>query len=819
MKKQLLLTGGHTAYRAENGAVELYAVRLADGNPHGQLHHFKTVDSGDAFKDYAPVVTQTGIWGCVAKCGGDAVPLPVGSMGDTDEFIQFTAVLEEEIEKTALLFHRRVDYAKRVLSTASDRLVKMKTKASKLSWEDFDDDNEYIKVCKVLCNYLKVEPKIPSHNAAENSENPSEEILYLSGVRYKKAALPDNWWKHNNGAMLATLDDGTPLALMPRTLYGYRAYDPKQNTCFNVDASFAARIKPEVTAVFRTLPSKQVRLSDIAGFILGENIGREIAVIVLCGLLAGTIKILPIFATAQIFDVIIPENLRGVLVEVIGVLIAFGLANIGFFITVNLGVARINTKAWLSIQAALWDRLLGLHISFFNKFTTGELFQKIKGIERIKSLISTENSQTVFSNLFFFINIIVMFYFSAKITLYVLPMFLVLTLVYCFACKKKYKLFKLYTDLENKSMSFNHQWVSGIHRIKTSCAEERVFNIWSVYETEKHDIKTRIKSIDNALGAFQMFFDLASLAVLYILVSQIHNVAMGMFVAYISTFILLSQSIKKLLKAFSVLPEIISIGLNIQPILDAIPEYSAVKAVPADMDGTLEVNHAVFRYEENGRIILNDISFRVEENESVGIIGLSGTGKSTLLKLLMGFYDLTSGKIYYGGYDIESIDLRYLRKQMGVVLQDGNLAVGDIYSNITGHDESVGYADVWDAVRNVGLEEMLTSLPDGLHTRLEHCPLSGEEKQRLLIARAIVKKHKFIFLDEAVSSLDSISQERILKNLKDIPATKIIIAQRMEAVKYCDKIIVVEHGGITQYDSYNEIYGSNDIPFSLAGPV
>jgi ABC-type bacteriocin/lantibiotic exporter with double-glycine peptidase domain len=223
------------------------------------------------------------------------------------------------------------------------------------------------------------------------------------------------------------------------------------------------------------------------------------------------------------------------------------------------------------------------------------------------------------------------------------------------------------------------------------------------------------------------------------------------------------------------------------------------------MSGALEVNHATFRYGDYGRTILNDVSFRVEEGESIGIVGLSGGGKSTLLKLLMGFYDLTSGKIYYGGYNLETIDLRYLRKQMGVVLQDGKLSVGDIYGNVADNDPRVGLAVVMDAIRKAGLEEMVKALPGGLHTRIENCPLSDGERQKLLIARAIVKKNKFIFLDEATSSLDNISQGMVLKNLESVPSTKIIIAQRLATVQYCNKIIVLEHGKITMQGTYDKV--------------
>ncbi|MDR1376094.1 MAG: ABC transporter ATP-binding protein/permease, partial [Synergistaceae bacterium] len=761
MRKQFVLTGENTAYRAEKGPVELYAARLVDGNPRGRLYHFKTIEKGDRFIDYPPIKTSTATWACMVKCVGPAEFAPVpedGRVSETNEFALFTGMLEKNAENDALLLQKRLAYSERVLSLAAHRLVDVNSHLSSQPLDKFDCENEDIKVCKVLCDYLKVEPRLPFKDTARNAGNPAKEILYLSGIRYKDVLLPENWWKHNNGAMLAHLKDGTPVTLMPRRISGYLVYDPKQNATFKVDEALASKLELKATAVFRTFPTKKMGLKDIVSFILGEHIYKEIAVILLCSFLANVIQVIPAIVSEQIFDVIVPENLQAMLLEVIMILIAFEIANIGFSIVVNLGVSRINTKIGLAMQTALWDRLLSLRIPFFDKFTTGELLQKIKGIDEAKNMISMKTMRIILANLFSFINIIMLFKFNSQVSPYVLLMFLGLFLVYFFAGMDKYKLFKRHTDLENKSMSFSHQCVRGIHRIKVSCAEERIFNIWSVYEADKRAVKSRIKMIDAALSSFQLFFDFASTAAVYFLIAQTRDVAMGMFIAYISTFLLFQKSMRTLLGALNILPEFISVCVNVKPILDAEPEYNALKAIPKDMRGTLEVNHAVFRYGDYGRTILNGISFRVEEGESVGVVGLSGGGKSTLLKLLMGFYDLTAGKIYYGGYDLETIDLRYLRKHMGVALQNSGLLVGDIYGNISENDTGVEHAAVVDAIATVGLTDMVDALPNGLRTRLEHCDLSDGEKQRLMIARAIAKKNKFLFLDEATSSLDNISQ-------------------------------------------------------------
>ena len=821
MKQQFVLTGEPGAYRVVDGTARLFAVTIIDGKPVGRLHYFKTVKEQESFTDFCAIDTKGHTWACFVRYTGPSgcVPIDVGEANsDTcEEFGQFIKALEVALAGESDRLESRKRYSHQVMDQAVTQLKDVNQGLEKWSWKEFDNSNEQIEVCKVLCNYLKVEAHVPTKDVAEKFSNLSEEILYLSGIRYKEFSLAENWWKHSNGAMMGQLKDGTPIALLPRKTRGYRAYDPKKNTTFPVDKEYAENIKPTATAVFRTFPAKSIGYKDVIAFMLGENIYKEIGIIILCSFLANIIQVIPSIVSTQIFDVIVPENLPGMLVEVILLLIAFELANIGFYIITNLGISRINTKVGLSIQAALWDRLLSLRTPFFGKYTAGEILQKIKGVDEARKMISMDTLQVVFSNLFFFVYIITLFNFNAAITPYVLAMFVGQIIVYAVAGKVKYSLYKSHMELENKSMSFNHQCMLGMHRVKVSCAEERIYSIWSGFEAGKYRAKSRIKMIDNGLGAFQLFFDFASTAVVYFLISRNHDVAMGVFVAYVSTFLICQKSMRKLLKVSGILPELLSIFKNVKPILKEESEYSTFKTIPSNMTGTLEVNHATFRYEKYSPDIIKDVSFRVEEGETLGIVGLSGGGKTTLLKILMGFYELTSGKIYYGGYDLETIDLRYLRKQMGVVLQNGRLIVGDIYSNVADNDPAVEPKAVMDALRMVGLDTMVAELPDGVYTKLEHHPLSDGERQRLLIARAIAKKNKFLFLDEATSNLDNISQNKILHSLRKIPATKLIIAQRLETVKFCDKIIVIQKGKIVEQGTYDQVANGSGFFHQLVG--
>jgi len=664
--------------------------------------------------------------------------------------------------------------------------------------------DEFIDCYKFLCKYLDIEVNLPPMNIIKNLGDPEVEILYLSGLRQKEVFLSENWWKHNGSVMLGKLKDGTPIVLIPHIVWGYSLYNPKNGTTKKVNAHSAAEIENSAAEIYCTFPSKSIKFKDIIKLIHRENLYRDIFIVLLCCFAASIIQVLPAIMSEEIFDTIIPENMRIMLIEIVIILIVFELVNIGFNILKNLGISRIGTRVGLSVHAALCDRLLYLKMPFFNRYTTGEVLEKIKGIEKIKKMLFEKNLEIIITNLFVFVQIAVLFNYCAEITPWVLLMFAGLIAVHIFACLKKYKISQKLTAAENKAATFVHQSINGMHRVMVSCAEERIYNIWNSYEADKRKYKSKIKKIDNALNSLNKTFKIFSTAIVYLLIINVADISMGAFIAYIATFFILQYSVTEILKVLKTFPELTAVYNNIKPILKSPAEYRTLKSVPANICGSIELNHVAFRYDEFGRTILEDISFMVKEGECVGILGSSGSGKSTLLKLLLGFFDPTAGKIYYGGHDLETIDLRYLRKNLSVVMQNGCLTVGDIYGNIAG-EENISVVEVLEIIKKVGLEETIAVLPKGIYTKLEECQLSPGEMQKLLVARAIAKKSKIIFLDEATSSLDNESQNKIVESIKNISATRIIIAQRLETVKVCDRIIVIENGRVVNEGSYEEI--------------
>jgi ATP-binding cassette subfamily C protein len=242
-----------------------------------------------------------------------------------------------------------------------------------------------------------------------------------------------------------------------------------------------------------------------------------------------------------------------------------------------------------------------------------------------------------------------------------------------------------------------------------------------------------------------------------------------------------------------------------KPILSQRAE-SQGSGLRVDLAGRIELNHVSFRYDPKGPLILDDVSFQIEPDEFVALVGPSGSGKSTLLRLLLGFEQCSEGGVYYDGNALSGLDVRGVRKQIGVVMQNSRVMGGDIFSNIVGAT-GLTQEDAWGAARNAALDKDIEGMPMGMHTVIAQGggTLSGGQKQRLLIARALAADPRIVFFDEATSALDNVTQATVSESLESLRVTRVVIAHRLSTIRHADRIIVLEKGKIVQMGRFDEL--------------
>jgi ABC-type bacteriocin/lantibiotic exporter with double-glycine peptidase domain len=213
-----------------------------------------------------------------------------------------------------------------------------------------------------------------------------------------------------------------------------------------------------------------------------------------------------------------------------------------------------------------------------------------------------------------------------------------------------------------------------------------------------------------------------------------------------------------------------------------------------------------FRYIEKTPLVLNDVSLHIRPGEFVALVGPSGSGKSTLFRMLLGFETPESGAVFYDGQNLAGLDIRSVRRQLGVVLQNSQLITGDIFTNIAGQSR-LTQEEAWEAAEMAGLADDIRQMPMAMHTVISagSSTLSGGQRQRLLIARAIAMKPHILLFDEATSALDNATQETVSSNLERLDATRVVIAHRLSTIVGADRIIVLDKGRIVQEGAYDDL--------------
>ncbi|MBV8168180.1 MAG: ATP-binding cassette domain-containing protein, partial [Alphaproteobacteria bacterium] len=299
---------------------------------------------------------------------------------------------------------------------------------------------------------------------------------------------------------------------------------------------------------------------------------------------------------------------------------------------------------------------------------------------------------------------------------------------------------------------------------------------------------------------------LGTLGVLSIAGSSAQLIDVASFAAFNGAFATFTAAILNLAMVMNSAIAAAPLLARVRPVFEAPLEVEARRVDPGLLGGHIAVRNVWFRYSPDGPWTLRDIDFEVRPGSSLAIVGVSGSGKSALLRLLLGFETPERGGVYYDDRDLETLDLRALRRQIGTVLETAVLMPGTIFENIAG-GARVTREQVIEAARLAGLDGDIAAMPKGLDTMVTEGggQLSGGQRQRVMIARALVNRPRLLFFDEATSALDNRTQAIVSDSLSRMNATRLVIAHRLSTIRAADHIIVLEGGRIAEAGSYDEL--------------
>ena len=671
--------------------------------------------------------------------------------------------------------------------------------------------NDLFAACSLVGESLGMEivsPKTAVLQAHEGYEL-LEKIAQASRFNFREVMLRQDWWRRDNGPLLAFTEvEQRPVALIPKSARRYELIDPNSKTKTAVDQKIAAQLSPVAYSFYIPFPDEVLngwKLAKLGLFNSKVDIYRVLAI----GVVLGILRLAPPIATGLIFNTYVPEaNVNGLIQAGLVLLVIAVVAGL-FQIAQGTALLRIQSKMDVTLQAALWDRLLGLPIPFFREYSAGDLGGRVMGISTIRRILSGYVINTLLTFIFTSFNLLLLFYYSPQLAMVAIGLIFFALLVTVVISVVYMRIQRKVSEGQGALSGLVLQLITGIVKLRITASEGQAFAMWANDFVEQRKLQYRAGQVMNALTTFNAVFLLFSTLTLFAIVaysSSLSDLSAGSFLAFNLAFTMFLMSWTQMSSSLAAFTATIPIYERLKPILEATPEIDEVKVTPEALAGGIEINHVSFRYHENLPLVLKDISLRIAPGELVAFVGPSGSGKSTLLRLLLGFDSPETGEILYDGQDLDDLNIREVRRQLGVVLQNSALMTGEIYENIAGAS-NLTVDDAWEAARMVGLAPDLEEMPMGMNTFItgQGNTLSGGQRQRILIARAIVNRPRILFFDEATSALDNNTQKIVSSSLEGLQATRVLIAHRLSTIMNADRIYVFEQGRIVQTGTYGEL--------------
>lgn len=695
--------------------------------------------------------------------------------------------------------------------------------------ESIGGSSNLLDTCQLIGTYLGFSVSKPKQDNFYDSTVSQQltAIAKTSNIRIRKVILRDTWWKQENGHLLAfRKSDEQPVALIQnKSKSSYHLYDvSKSSSEVAVDDEIAQELEPVAYMVFSGFRKKMSKVKDVLRFAV-HGLGKDINFLILAalsGALAGLL--VPVFSGVM-FDDVIPTADRSLHFEIFAMMLITGLVIAGLQLIQALFQLRVETRSGVQLQAGVMDHVLRLPTKFYKKYTAGDLTNRVLSINAIRRALSDTLLTAVLSGCFSLVNLILLFYYDSKlawvgILLGAIAMAFMIGIGFL---KLKYD--REISDHEGELQGFLFEFLSGISKIRISGGENRIFSLWAEKFAQFKKLGFKSGSYQNFVSTFNASYPLLTSMVFFSVIyyTILHGddttrmITVGAFMAFITAFNKFLDDALRLSKAFIISLNVVPLYERVKPILEAEPESDDKATDPGELAGDIEMNSVSFRYNEDQPLVLKDVSFKIKQGEMVAFVGSSGSGKSTIMRLLLGFEQPEKGSVFYDKETFETMNKELVRRQIGVVLQNGALMSGSIYQNIIGNSD-LTLDDAWEAARMAGMEEDIKQMPMEMHTVVSEGAgtFSGGQRQRLMIARAIVHKPRMLFMDEATSALDNRTQQIVAGSLDRLQATRIVIAHRLSTIKNADRIYVLDKGEIVENGTYASLMKSNGVFKQLA---
>ncbi len=471
------------------------------------------------------------------------------------------------------------------------------------------------------------------------------------------------------------------------------------------------------------------------------------------------------------------------------------------------------SKIDAKLGAKLFHHLLALPIAYFEKRKVGNIIARVRELDTIREFIANKSISVILDVMFSGVFVAVMLLYSVKLTMLVVSFVTVIGLIYFFITPQLRKRLEEKFQMGAQSNAYLVESVTGVQTVKSLALEGSMQRKWEDYLAKYVNSSFHLSNLSNILGGLSgMLQKLMTISMLYVGVSLVleGKLSVGQLIAFQMFANQFSGPVLRLVNLWNEFQQTLLSVDRIGDILNTPTEQKNDKAITLPhIKGSVRFDNIGFSYSPEMPNVINGVSAEFKEGMSVGLVGRSGSGKSTITKLIQRLYIPNSGTIYIDNVDIRHMNPKWLRNNIGVVLQENFLFSGTIKDNISLSRPDAPMEQIIAVANMAGAHEFISELPEGYDTQVGErgSSLSGGQRQRVSIARALIINPRILIFDEATSALDYESEKIIQNNMNTIKdgRTMFIVAHRLTTVKDCDVIVVMDKGTIVEQGSHFEL--------------
>ena len=660
-------------------------------------------------------------------------------------------------------------------------------------------------VTQILKYYGLQVKEWPEH--LKETEDILDYICSPSGLMRRVVKLEKGWHRKAFDPMLARRTDNQELvALIPGRFTGYYIVDPVTGKATAIREKNEALIEPQAICFYKALPETKLSFRDLIRYMWLYIKTRDKFSFLAAALAGLAVGMLFTPLNSLIYaEVLESENFLA-LFTIIVFLLSAKLSQSIMDMLKDLAQKRIAAKLSVVLQAAFMMRILMLPTSFFRKYTSGELAARVDQVTVLCEKIVSSTVLTGYTMALCLVYLIQVAFYSFRTFLAMSAGTALILLTIYFIVKPLITQKLLTLEFQAKEHGMVYASLLGISKIRLSGNENQTFATWGSFYSKVAKAKFNPDLWLKVYKAVPNLFTMLMLASIYYFQAG-SGMHAGSYFGIMTAYGLITGALNSLIQSTDDLASIWPSYEMMRPVLEEVPEGSKTNSPVAELSGEIRLRNVTFSYTPESPKILEHLSLEISSGQYVAIVGKTGCGKSTLVRLLLGFERPQGGSIYYDEKRLDQLDLRSVRQKIGTVLQDGKLFIGDIYSNIVLCKPTLSEEEAWEAAAMAGIAEDIKRMPMGMRTLIseENGGISGGQKQRLMIARAIAPKPKILIFDEATSALDNISQQIVTDSLDKMDCTRLVIAHRLSTIKSCDRILVMDGGKIIADGSYDKL--------------